>query len=47
MSLADNCVVVACFVCGGYDIILMETRNSSYNIRVTDNGIVSGVDRVL
>ena len=47
MSLADKCIVVGCFVCGDYDKILMETGKFSDNIRVTENGLVSGVDRVL
>ena len=46
MSLADKCIVVGCFVCGDYDKILMENGKFS-NIRVTENGLVSGVDRVL
>ena len=45
MSLADKCIVVGCFVCGEYDKILMETRKFSDNIRVTENGLVSGVDK--
>ena len=47
MSLADKCLVVGCFVCGNYDIVLMETGKFSDNIRVTENGLVSGVDSVL
>ena len=47
MSLANKCIVVGCFVCGDYDKILMETGKFSDNIRVTENGLVSGVDRVL
>ena len=47
MSLADKCIVVGCFFCGDYDKILMETGEFSDNIRVTENGLVSGVDRVL
>ena len=47
MSLADKCIVVGCFVCGDYDKILMETEKISDNIRITENGLVSGVDRVL
>ena len=34
------------FVCGDYDKILMETGKLSDNMRVTDIGFVSGVDRV-
>ena len=47
MSLADKCIVVGCFVCGDYDKILMETGKFSDDIRVTENGLVSGVYRVL
>ena len=47
MSLADKCIVIGCFVCGDYDKILMETGKFSDNNRVTENGLVSGVDRVL
>ena len=47
MSLADKCIVVGCFVCMDYDNILMETGKFSNNTRVTENGLVSGVDRVL
>ena len=47
MSLADKCIVVGCFVCGNYDKILMETGKFSDSIRVTENGRMSGVDRVL
>ena len=47
ISLADKCIVVGCFVCGDYDKILMETGKFSDNIRDTENGHVSGVDRVL
>ena len=47
MSLADKCIVVGCFVCRDYDKILMETGKFSDNIRFTENGLVSGVDRVL
>ena len=47
MSLAHKCIVVGCFVCGYYDKILMETGKFSDNFRVTENGLVSGVDRVL
>ena len=47
MSLADKCIVVGCVVCGDYDKILMKTGKFSDNIRVTENGLVSGVNRVL
>ena len=46
MSLSDKCIVVRCFVCGVYDQILMEMELFSDNIRVTENGLVSGADRV-
>ena len=47
MSLADKRIVVGCFVCGDYDKILMETGKFSDNIKVTENVLVCGVDRVL
>ena len=47
MSLPDKCVVVGCFVCRDYDKILMETGKFSDSIRVTENGLVSGVDSAL
>ena len=47
MSLAEKCIVVGCFVCGDYDKILTETGNFSDNIRITENGLVSGVDTML
>ena len=43
MSLTDTFIVVRCFVCGDFDKILMETGKFSDNIRVTENGLVSGV----
>ena len=46
MSLADKCIAVGCFVFGEYDKILMETGKFPDNIMVTENGLVSGVDRV-
>ena len=46
MSLADKCMVVGWFVRGDYGKILMETGKLSDNIRNTENGLVSGVDRV-
>ena len=45
-SLVDKCIVVRCFVCRNYDKILMETGKLCNNIRVTKNGLVSGVDRM-
>ena len=47
MSLADKCIVVGCFVSWDYDKILMETGKFSDNIRITENGLVSGVDSAL
>ena len=43
--LADKCIVVRSFVCRNYDKVLMETGKFSDNRRVTENGLVSGVDR--
>ena len=37
MSLVDKCIVVRFFVCGDYVNILIETRNFSDNITVTEN----------
>ena len=42
---ADKCIVVRSFVCRNYDKVLMETGKFSDNLRVTENGLVSGVDR--
>ena len=46
VSLADKGIVVRCFVCRNYDKVLMETGKLCDNIRVTTNGLVSGVDRM-
>ena len=46
VPLADKCMVVRGFVRRNYDKVLMETQNFSDNLRVTENGHVSGVDRV-
>ena len=46
ISLADKGIVVRCFVCRNYDKVLMETEKLCDNIRVTKNGLVSGVDRM-
>ena len=43
VSLAHKGIVVRCFV---YDKVLMETEKFCDNIRVTKNGLVSGVDRM-
>ena len=45
VSLADKGIVVRCFVCRNNDKVLMETGKLCDNIRVTKNGLVSGVDR--
>ena len=42
---ADKCIVVRSFVRRNYDKVLMETGKFSDNLRVTENGLVSGVDR--
>ena len=47
VSLADKSKVVRCFVCRNYDKVLIETGKLFDNIRVTYNGLVSGVDRML
>ena len=47
VSLADKDMVVRCFVYRNYDKVLMETGKLCDNIRVTKNGLVSGVDRML
>ena len=47
MSLADKCIFVGYFVCGDYDKIFMDTGKFSDNISVTENGLLSGVDKVL
>ena len=43
--LADKCIVVRSFVHRNYDKVLMETGKFSDNLRVTENGLVSDVDR--
>ena len=47
VPLADKGIVVRCFICRNYDKVLMETGKLCDNIRVTKNGLVSGVDRIL
>ena len=42
---ADKCIVVRGFVRRNYDTILMDTGKFSDNLRFTENGLVSGVDR--
>ena len=44
--LANKCIVIAGFVGRSYNKILMETGKFMDNIRVTKNGLVSGVDRM-
>ena len=44
-TLADKRVVVRNFVCRNYDKVLMDMRKFSDNFRVTEHGLVSGVDR--
>ena len=46
VSLSYKGIVVRCFVCRNYDKVLMETGKLCVNIRVTKNGLVSGVDRM-
>ena len=48
ITLADKCilVVVRSFVCRNYDKGLVETGKFFENLRVTENGLVSGVDQV-
>ena len=45
IPLADKCIVARRFVCRNYDKVLMETGQFSDNLRVTENELVSGVDR--
>ena len=44
--LAYKGVVVRCVVCSNYDKVLMATGQLCDDIRVTKNGLVSGVDRM-
>ena len=44
VSLADKAIVVRCFVCRNK--VLIETGKICDNIRVSKNGLVSGVDRM-
>ena len=46
MSLANKYIVIGCFVIRNYNKILMETGKFTDNIRVTKNGLRSGVDRM-
>ena len=45
ITLADKCIVVRSFACRNYDKVFVETGKFSDNLRVTENGLVSGVDR--
>ena len=47
ITLADKCIVVRSFVCRNYDNDVVETGKFSDKLRVTENGLVSGVDRAL
>ena len=46
IPLANKCIVVRSFVRRKYDKGLMKTGKFSDNLRLTENGLVSGVDRV-
>ena len=46
VSLANKGIVIGCFVGRNYNKILMETGKLTGNIRVTKNGLGSGVDRM-
>ena len=46
VSLTNKGIVIGCFVCRNYNKILMETGKLTDNIRVTKNGLGSGVDRM-
>ena len=46
VSLANKGIIIACFVGWNYNKILMETGKLTDNIRVTTNGLGSGVDRM-
>ena len=46
MSLANKGIIFGCFVGRKYNKILMETGKLTNNIRVTKNGLGSGVDRM-
>ena len=43
--IVDKCIVVRNFVCRNYDKVLMETGKFSSNLKVTENGLVSGVGK--
>ena len=46
VSLANKGIVIGCFFGRNYKKILMETGKLTGNIRVTKNGLGSGVDRM-
>ena len=46
VSLANKGIVIGCFVGRNYNKIFMETGKLTDNIRVTKNGLGSGVDRM-
>ena len=46
VSLANKGIVIGCFVGRNYNKTLMETGKLTDNIRVTKNGLGSGVDRM-
>ena len=46
IPLADKCIVFRSIVRRNYDKVLIETGKFSDNQRVTENGLVSGVERV-
>ena len=46
VSLASKGIVIGCFFGRNYDKILMETEKLTDKIRVTKNGLWSGVDRI-
>ena len=46
VSLANKCIVIGCSVSRNYNKIHMETGKLTDNIRITKNGLRSGVDRM-
>ena len=46
VSLANIGIIIGCFVGRSYNKIIMETEKLTDNIRVTTNGLGSGVDRM-
>ena len=43
---ANKGIIITCFIGRNYNKILMETGKLTDNIRVTKNGLGSGVDRM-